>query len=209
MKKAKLNILLLACVLAFSCATHEPVNPARRDLESAAVCCDRYEKFDYQPLKFGDTQSFTIDTRSPAFNFDGGKSYFKAFYLPVQGRSYFIVVNSYFTDKDNLSRSPYIFRPVVMLLDAQYRVTRRIDQGVVKPIESGNSMNHTSLEIEISVNPRAADERFMVVYTTSALLSQVTELRVYKYSYGRIEEDYPVQNAPIGRLQIQLTSWRE
>ena len=209
MKKTTFNILLLAGVLASSCAADKPVDPARSELETAAVCCERYEQFFFQPLKLGATESVTIDRSSPAFQFEGGKSYFKAFSLPAAGKSYFVIVSSYFIDKEKRSGEPYIFSPVVMLLDADYRVTRKVDKGFVAPISSGNSMNHATLEVEIAVNPRAADERFMVVYTTAALLNQVTELKVYKYSYGRIEDEYPVQNAPIGKLQVNLTSWRQ
>jgi maltose operon protein len=211
MKKARLNILLLACVLVSSCATDKPVNPVSRDLESAAVCCTKYEEFHFQELKLNDNESFAIDTGSPAFKFDGGESYFKAFSLPVQGRSYFIVVSSYFVDKDKRSDAPYIFSPVVMMLDAEFQVTRKVDSGVVTPINAGNSMNQATLEMEIRVNPRAADERFMVVYTRTNLLNQVTILKVLKTNLvGQVFEDhYPVQNAPVGKIQVELTSWRE
>jgi hypothetical protein len=97
-----------------------------------------------------------------------------------------------------------------MFLDADYRVTRKIDEGVVNPIEAGNSMNHASLEMEIAMNPRAANERFMVIYTTPALLNQATLLKVSKNSMvGWIVDDYSVHNAPIGKLQVNLTSWRQ
>ncbi len=209
MKKTMLLILLFACVLVSSCASDKPVDPAKSELETAAVCCENYQQFYFQPLKPGATDSFTIDRSSPAFLFDGGKSYFKAFSLPAAGKSYFVIVSSYFVDKEKRSGEPYIFRPVVIFLDADYRVTRKVDNGIVIPISSGNSMNHATLEMEIAMNPREADERFMIIYTTSALLNQATNLKVYKYSYGRIEDNYPVQNAPIGKLQVNLTSWRQ
>ena len=175
MKKTTFIILLLTGVLASSCATDKPVDPARSELETAAVCCQRYEQFYFQPLKLGATESVTIDRSSPAFPFDGGKSYFKAFSLPVAGKSYFVIVSSYFVDKEKRSGEPYIFSPVVMFLDADYRVTRKVDNGIVIPINAGNSMNQATLEIEIAMNPRTADERFMVIYTTTALLNHVTE----------------------------------
>ena len=209
MKKTTLIILLLAHVLVSSCASDKPVDPAKSELETAAVCCEKYQQFYFQPLKLGATESFTIDRSSTTFLFDGGKSYFKAFSLPVAGKSYFVIVSSYFVDKEKRSGEPYIFSPVVMFLDADYRVTRKVDNGIVIPINSGNSMNHATLEMEIAMNPRVADERFMIIYTTAALLNQATDLKVYKYGYGRIEDDYPVQNAPIGRLQVSLTSWRQ
>lgn len=209
MKKVSLIILLLAGVLVSSCAADKPVDPARSELETAAVCCERYEQFYFQPLKLGATESFTMDKSSPVFLFDGGKSYFKAFSLPAAAKPYFVILSSYFIDKEKRSGEPYIFSPVVMFLDADYRVTRKVDNGIVIPINSGNSMNHATLEMEIAMNPRAADERFVVIYTTTALLSQATTLKVYKYARARIEDGYPVQNAPIGRLQVNLTSWRQ
>jgi len=211
MKKAHLTLLLPVAVLIFSCATNKPMGPATRELEKAAVCCAGYENFDFQPLKFESTQDITIDTSSPVFSFDSGKSYFKAFRLPVQSRSYFIVVSSHFVDKDNLSRSPYVFSPVIMLLDAEYRVTRKLEQGVVKPIPSGNSMNHASIEFDIKVNPRTANERFMVIYTTAALLNEMTALNVLKTTLvGQVvETHYPIQNAPVGKIQILTAPWIE
>ena len=209
MKKTTFIILLLTGVLTSSCATDKHVDPARSELETVAVCCERYEQFDFQPLKLGATESITIDRSSPTFLFEGGKSYFKAFSLPAAGKSYFVIVSSFFVDKNNRSLPPYIFSPVVIFLDADYRVTRKVNNGIVIPINAGNSMNHTMLEMEIAVNPRTADERFMVIYTTTALLNNVTELKVYKYMPARIEDKYLVQNAPIGKLQVNLTSWRQ
>ncbi|HEY6280639.1 MAG TPA: MalM family protein [Burkholderiales bacterium] len=210
MKKTMLIILLFACVLVSSCASDKPVDPVKSDLETAAVCCASYEQFYFQPLKLGATESATIDRSSTAFLFDGGKSYFKAFSLPVAAKPYFVIVSSYFVDKEKRSGEPYIFSPVVMFLDADYHVTRKVDNGIVIPINSGNSMNHAWLEMEIAMNPRAAGERFMVIYTTTALLNQATLLKVNKNAtIGWIVDDYPVQNAPIGRLQVNLTSWRQ
>jgi maltose operon protein len=209
MKKA-LIILLLASVLVSSCAADKPVDPARLDLETVEVCCASYEQFYFQALKLGATESFTIDRSSTAFLFDGGKSYFKAFSLPAAAKPYFVIVSSYFVDKEKRSGEPYIFSPVVMFLDADYRVTRKIDQGVVNPINSGNSMNHATLEMEIAMNPREANERFMIIYTTAALINQATILKVNKNAtIGWIVDDYLVHNASIGRLQVNLTSWRQ
>jgi len=210
MKIITLIILQLTGVLVSSCAADKPVDPVKSDLETAAVCCERYEQFYFQPLKLGATESFTIDRSSTAFLFDGGKSYFKAFSLPVAGKPYFVIVSSYFVDKEKRSGEPYIFSPVVMFLDADYRVTRKVDNGIVIPINAGNSMNQATLEMEIAMNPREANERFMIIYTTAALINQATILKVNKNAtIGWIVDDYLVHNASIGRLQVNLTSWRQ
>ena len=119
MKKTTL-ILLLTGVLVSSCASDKPVDPVKSELESAAVCCEKYQQFYFQPLRLGATESFTIDRSSQAFLFDGGKSYFKAFSLPAATKPYFVIVSSYFVDKEKRSGEPYIFSPVVMFLDANH-----------------------------------------------------------------------------------------
>jgi maltose operon protein len=166
-----------------------------------------YEQFNFVPLNVGDSESLTINRSSPAFLFETGKSYFKAFRLPAAGKSYSIIVGSYFAEQVTRSGTSFVFSPVVMFLDADYRVTRKVDKGFAAVVEAGNSMNNAKLEARITMSPRAADERYMVVYTTTALLNQTTTLRVYKYArWGTIEDNYPVPNAPTGELNVSLTS---
>jgi maltose operon protein len=205
MKKAPLIMLLLGGVLVASCAANKLLDTARHELETATVCCAGYEQFDFKPLEFRETDRIIINRESPVFQFDTGKSYFKAFRLPATEKSYSIIVGSDFAEQVTRSGTSFVFSPVVMFLDADYRVTRKVDKGFAAVVPSGNSMNNAKLEARIAMGPRAADERYMVIYTTTALLNRTTTLRVYKYArWGTIEDNYAVPNAPTGELNISL-----
>jgi len=207
MKKAPLIMLLFAGVA--SCAAVNPLDKVRQELNAAEVCCMGYEQFNFKPLDFRETERIIINRESPVFQFDTGKSYFKAFRLPAAGKSYSIIVGSYFAEQVTRSGTSFVFSPVVMFLDADYRVTRKVDKGFAAVVEAGNSMNNAKLEARIAMSPRAADERYMVIYTTTALLNQTTTLRVYKYArWGTIEDNYPVPNAPTGELNVSLVPER-
>ena len=206
-KLKTLALAWLAASLVSSCAAVKPLEKDRQELAAAQTCCESYAQFHFKPLDFRETERIIINRESPVFQFDTGKSYFQAFSLPMPGKSYSIIVSSYLVEQKTRSGTSYVFSPVVMFLDADYRVTRKVDKGFAAVVNAGNSINDAKLEVSITINPRAANERFMVIYTTMALLNQVTSLKVYKYAkYGTIEDSYPVPNSPIGELQISLTS---
>lgn len=212
MRKVTLKTLSAAVLLglfATSCATVRPLDAAKRELATAAECCASYAQFYFEPLNFSETESITINRESPAFQFDTGKSYFKAFRLPVTDKSYVIIIQSYFIEDTTRSGASFVFSPAVMFLDAGYSVTRRLDKGFYAAIDAGGSLSKARLETEIPINPRSAAEKFVVIYTTAALLEKATILKVYKYAqYGTIEDDYPLPNAPVGELKVSLTPRR-
>lgn len=206
MKKA-LIILLLAGVLVASCAAVKPLDKDRQELNAAEVCCTGYEQFNFVPLNVGDSESLTINRSSPAFLFETGKSYFQAFRLPVANKPYAVIIQSHFVENRTRSGASYVFSPAVVFLDAGYRVTRRLDKALNAGIGAGDSLGTANLELQIRIDPRSTEDRFMVIYTTTTLLDKPTILRVYKYARGgTIEDHYPVPNAPVGELKVSLTS---
>jgi hypothetical protein len=193
-----LAVLLLTC-----CATVGPLDTARRGLDAAAACCSSYAQIHYEPLVIGSAENITIDGGSPAYPFDTGKSYFKAYRLPVTAKPYAVFIHSFVVESQSRSGDSYVFRPVVMFLDAGFNVTRTLEKDFDASINSGDSLNQASLQMRIAVNPRALYERYMVIYTTAERLGQATLLKVYKYArYGTIIDKYPLPNAPIGELKV-------
>lgn len=210
MRIAKLKTLALAwlgALLAWSCAAVNPLDKDRQELNAAEVCCTGYEQFNFVPLNVGDSESLKINRSSPAFLFETGKSYFQAFRLPVANKPYAVIIQSHFIESRTRSGASYVFSPAVAFLDAGYRVTRRLDKGLNAAIDAGNSLGSANLELQIRIDPRSTEERFMVIYTTATLLDKPTILVVYKYARGgTIEDHYPVPNAPVGELKVSLTS---
>jgi hypothetical protein len=77
-----------ACILLSSCATSlETVMSRYRE---APACCKVYDDFNYERLTIPDSRTFWINEGAKAFIFATGKSYFKAFELPVYSSPYAI-----------------------------------------------------------------------------------------------------------------------
>ncbi|MGH8751345.1 MAG: MalM family protein, partial [Burkholderiales bacterium] len=96
------------------------------------------------------------------------------------------------------SEVTYLFRPAVMLLDAEFHITRTLENDFDSASAAGDSLG---LQTSMTVDPRA--ERYLVIYTRAALLGQTTLLKVRKRTRSAfIEEEYPVANAPVGGLEV-------
>src|SRR5690606_192200 len=92
---------------------------ARQALAAASPCCERIEQFPFQDIPVNFSASVLIDTSAPAFEFNSGKSFFRAFALPRDGKSFEIRLYSQAGDT--------VLAPSAMLLDAQFRMTRLLN----------------------------------------------------------------------------------
>ncbi len=93
--------------------------------QNAAICCGSMDKFSFEVLEIGDTKSFDLSGTSPAYQFLTGKSYFKAFLLPLLSYPYVVTIRSYMLG-GNID-SAYIFFPQVITLDENYEIIRSTD----------------------------------------------------------------------------------
>jgi hypothetical protein len=110
-------IACLFVVLLTGCAT--TVDKQFASLDQSRVCCASVAEFKFEPLpaKGG---KFKLDQRAPVFDFESGRSYFKAFELPGAGlRRY--RVKSYF---NGMFIGQYL-DPVLLILDAEHRELAR------------------------------------------------------------------------------------
>jgi maltose operon protein len=162
-------------LLSAGCATtsYEVVMTRYRE---APICCKSFSVFSYEDLHPGDSKSFDLNDQSPAFTFDTGKSYFKAFRLPPFSAPYRIIIRSYILGDD--LRSAYIFLPQVTLLNDRNEVTRSTDFRFLKLEEAGfaETAKETwgimrKLEGHIDVTAENRQERYLIVFTTEKLLT--------------------------------------
>ena len=68
-----------ASFLLAACAT---VQEEKEQLDAKRVCCDSVSQFKYEALPAQGSTEFSLNAESPAFAFETGKSYFKAYALP-------------------------------------------------------------------------------------------------------------------------------
>lgn len=205
-------------LLSAGCATtsYEVVMKRYRE---APVCCKSITEFSYEDLHQGDSKSFDLNAASPAFAFDTGKSYFKAFRLPTFSAPYRITIRSYILGND--LRSAYIFLPQALLLNDRNEVVRSTDFRFLKLEKAGFSETAKEtwgimykLEGHIDVVAENRQERFLVIYTTEKLLTArmstsrwvsipiifpgiVTAIPVGK-------EEVLVPASPVGRINVSV-----
>src|SRR5690606_4944660 len=64
------------------------VEQARAALAAAPICCSGVDRLPFEPLEAGFAGDVLIDTQAPAYRFETGKSFLRAFKLPAGGPSF-------------------------------------------------------------------------------------------------------------------------
>jgi maltose operon protein len=171
-------------------------DPRPEDLErlrSAPVCCRTFAQFPFEPLDLrkGGKVTFRIDHASPAFNFESGKSYFKAFSLPPVKHHYEVTVQSY------LPR----FANAALTLDANFRIasTQSAPDRLMFRAE-GYRFPLTYLDRGVLISPA---DRYLIILTTDELLRRATVTReTLKLGLGESTSTYVNWHRPTGELSI-------
>lgn len=215
-----LAVLFLGAVFAAlfaGCATPYGVVMAR--FREAPVCCRSVADFPYEDLRRGEPKSFDLNDKSPAFGFDSGKSYFKAFRLPPYAIPYRIVLRSYMLG-DSVD-SAYIFCPQVIFLDGKFATVRSTDYRILRLTKAGffETAGETwglmwKLEGEIEIAGANRDEKYMVILTTDTLLAAKTSISTWRTvpiilpglvtAIPTHKEEVLVPHAPVGRISISI-----
>lgn len=186
---------------------------------SAPVCCQFISEFPFEELHLGDSKSFDLNEESPAFVFDTGKSYFKAFRLPPFSAPYQVTVRSYILGND--LRSAYIFIPQALLLNDRYEVVRNIDFRYLKLEKAGfaETVKETwgimrKLEGHIDVTEENRKECFLVIFTTDKLLTakiSTSHWVIFPIIFPGIvtaiptgTEEVQIPASPVGHLNVSV-----
>ena len=108
--------------------------PVTQALAQAPDCCQTLRDLPLQDLRLGGPWSVDIGTDAPAHRFESGKSFFAAFRLADLPRPARIEVASYRSAEPGSwwqtlmpDARQAVLRPTALLLDASFRVVRRID----------------------------------------------------------------------------------
>ena len=125
-------LVFLLC-LVIACAA--PYGTVVNRFKNAPVCCESFSKFNYEAIQIGKSKSFNINKDSPAFLFDTGKSYFKAFGLPQHSYPYRVVIKSYMLG-DHIDKA-YILFPQILTLNKNFELIRLSSPQIFRLKKSG------------------------------------------------------------------------
>ena len=142
----------------------------RQVLDDAPVCCKKMADFHFEPLAFDASKTYEIGAEHGTYDFGGEKSYFVAFELPAYTAPYVISLRSQ-AMSSGVPGEYRIFSPAALLLDEQFNLVDRIDMGLTRA-EPASLMppRPVSLYGQISMTEPRARARYLVLYTTHALL---------------------------------------
>ena len=216
MKLVKMSIAAVVTALLAGCSgsmvvpvqEHASIlsnaDQAKQALSQTTSCCKDFNEFNYVSLPEGETL-LTIDGKQPSYQFDEGMSYFAAYRLPVNAGNLAITLAS------QVSKTVMI--PKVIMLDAQFKVTRVLGESVFS-YQPAHLLDNDRIEgkvfVDRSMPGNPASETYMVIYAPGNELSGSTTIlhpaKAFARANGTVEPDIKdpvIPHSPWGLVQIK------
>ncbi|MCK2085077.1 transcriptional regulator [Aeromonas sp. 3925] len=218
MKLVKMSIAAVVTALLAGCSgsmvvpvqEHASIlsnaDQAKQALAQTTSCCKAFNEFNYVALPEGDTL-LTLDGKQPSYQFDEGMSYFAAYRLPVNTGNLAITLAS--------QVSKTVLVPKVIMLDAQFKVTRVLGESVFT-YQPAHLLDNDRIEgkvfVDRSMPGNPAAETYMVVYAPADKLSGSTTILHPAKAFARANNtvepavvDPVIPHSPWGLVQIVVT----
>lgn len=208
-----IRILLLATITASGCSPGYKAVLTR--YKEAPICCKSLKDVAYEGINVGDSKIFDISGNSPAFQFDTGKSFFKAFTLPTYTKPYKIHIQSYMGG-DNINEA-HIFVPKLIFLNEKYDIVRASDPLIFHLEKTALSETwglRFKLEGYVDVSEANRNEKYFIVMTTDELLLgkvSISASRTVPIILSGVflpipigEREILVPNSPSGKVRVAL-----
>ena len=147
-----------------------------------------------------------IDSQAPAYAFETGKSFLRAFKLPAGGPSFELRLYS--------QAGSSVLAPNAMLLDSRMRPTRLLDADdfvYVPPTGLKGDSLDARLRIDRSQPEHPGNERYLILYTSEAQMAGQTVLqhpaKAYAKALGNEPPSIPdpvAQHSPVGVIKLVM-----
>src|SRR3990172_9604712 len=209
------SIIIVILVTASGCSGR--YSKVMTHYKEARICCQSLRDIPYEDLNSGDSKILDLNEKSPAFQFDTGKSFFKAYSLPPYTSPYMIRVQSYmYGDYFDFA---HIFVPRLIFLNEKYEIVRATDPWNFR-LKKADHFETWGLRYkivgDIDVSEENRNEKFFIVITTEELLqgkTLVSALMTVPIPLAGVmlpipvgEKEVLVPNSPVGRIKIALVA---
>ncbi|MBD0822645.1 MalM family protein [Aestuariibaculum marinum] len=172
----KVNIIYLCLLIlnisscSYSNYQKSVVSEHRKTLEEKEVNFFSYKDFNYIPIK--EKYSFKINGEDKTFNFEEGKSYFKAFKINPQTGNYLLVVKSRAYGGQNIVfKKPTLLMPKIILLDKNKDVLALDSELISSTFSSEYNLSRSYL-INMELGPLV---EYVVVYTDPSFAGKIID----------------------------------
>jgi hypothetical protein len=186
------------------------------------------EEFNYESIAIGQSKQIRIDKNTPAFLFNSGKSYFKAYELPFFTQPYHVKIVSYsmatmesgpkredsFFEKTVGPTGEYVFYPTLLTLDKNFNVVRKSSSNIFLPqmnawleIPSKFAAMAAGFKLigQLPFKDENKEEKYLVLLTTEELLQKETKFQLPKF-YQHVSRVRVTKNAPAGAIVLSLVT---
>ena len=144
---------------------------AKQQLAQLPSCCDTLKQLQYEPLNDDKTQYVSFDKEANVFDFDSGKSFYKAFRLNENISELSVTVSGLFYNT--------VYAPQILLLDSQFNQTRLISADKLTYKEAhllnGDELRASFLIKRPNLN-NPANETYFIIYSTEKAMSAQTTI---------------------------------
>lgn len=166
--------VLLVLISIASCATMVSYEKASESLSNSVSCCESISQFSYDPLTESEGVSFKLDESSVTFEFQSGKSYFKAFHLPQKGLPYFIKIESYALGET--IQKAHIFYPQIAVLDDRFVIIQQSapDDFTLRKVgyrEVAKETGGLPVKLEGAILVDNPNAKYILIFTTQKIMS--------------------------------------
>ena len=169
-------ILLLVLTSLGGCAAGlasraDTLGSSRKAITQATPCCEMYSEFNFEPISIPSDKKFDLDRSSPAFVFPSGKSFFRAFRLPTFNVPYTLEIESRFAGEGLTVHSMWMYYPVLMYLDEQYKPVKVI-RDLPFQFTATWSERRYGMSAKVLVSESMKQVRYVVIYTEPDFVSR-------------------------------------
>ncbi len=188
-----------------------PIEQARSALAATPTCCSGIDQMPFEPLEPSFAGDVLIDTQAPAYSFETGKSFFRAFSLPAGGPSFEIRLYS--------QAGSSVLAPNAMLLDSRMRPTRVLDGDdftYVPPTGLKGDSLDARIRIDRSQPEHPGNERYLILYTSDAQMAGQTVLQHPAKAYAKAAGNEPpsipdpvAPHSPVGVIRLVMIPDRD
>jgi hypothetical protein len=181
------------------CSAYHDVDNATSIYQSAHSALGSFAELNFEPIRIGASESFGLDASSPTFEFPrSGKSYFKAFELPIIDGPSTLTVRSSSFQNGYPSKGFAVFYPAITFLNKQKQPVAELDwadaqKEFLQPQGMGTA--YVELVSDMAIHPSA---RYAIVHTHAACIGVNQRLHYL----------VPVPSPAVGAL-VDLTGGRD